>query len=329
MAEGTKNLAELESRTEKRAAGATTTKSTKADIKGKIIEFAWKLKNEGYREATIKAYTCALVTLTNKGANILNPESVKEIIAKQKQWTETSKFNYATFYDAFTKIMGIKWKKPKYRPSESIPFIPLESEIDQLIYGCGKKLSIGLQIIKETAMRVGELYKLKWTDIDPQKNLITVNNPEKGSMSGIYRISQELMSRILSLPKKSEFIFNGSHRSFIANFYTARKRLAEKFANPRLLRITTKTLRHWKATTEYHKTRDLLHVKENVLRHKRVQNTMKYIHIEKAIYGPSNNDEYHVKVATNIKEACELVECGFEYVTGEYSDGGKIFRKRK
>jgi hypothetical protein len=28
------------------------------------------------------------------------------------------------------------------------------------------------------------------------------------------------------------------------------------------------------------------------------------------------------------KEACELIETGFEYVTGEYTDGGKIFRKR-
>ena len=35
------------------------------------------------------------------------------------------------------------------------------------------------------------------------------------------------------------------------------------------------------------------------------------------------------KVAMNVKEATKLTELGFEYVTGEYSDGGKIFRKRK
>jgi hypothetical protein len=35
------------------------------------------------------------------------------------------------------------------------------------------------------------------------------------------------------------------------------------------------------------------------------------------------------KVAMNVKEATELIDLGFEYVTGEYSDGGKIFRKRK
>jgi len=34
-------------------------------------------------------------------------------------------------------------------------------------------------------------------------------------------------------------------------------------------------------------------------------------------------------VAKNVEEAKKLVKVGFEYVTGEYDDGGKIFRKRK
>jgi hypothetical protein len=37
--------------------------------------------------------------------------------------------------------------------------------------------------------------------------------------------------------------------------------------------------------------------------------------------------EYISKVATNAKETCVLVDAGFEYVTGEYADGGKIFRR--
>ena len=55
---------------------------------------------------------------------------------------------------------------------------------------------------------------------------------------------------------------------------------------------------------------------------------MIYIDLEKAIYG-STIDEFIVKVATTVEEACNLVEVGFEYVTGEYTDGGKIFRNRK
>jgi hypothetical protein len=79
---------------------------------------------------------------------------------------------------------------------------------------------------------------------------------------------------------------------------------------------------------EYHCTHDLLYVQQ-ILGHKSIQNTMIYIQYEKALFETSVNDEFTFKVATNIKEACELAEVGFEYLTGEYNNGGKIFRKRK
>jgi len=55
----------------------------------------------------------------------------------------------------------------------------------------------------------------------------------------------------------------------------------------------------------------------------------KYMRIRKLPFIPTEEEVDHVRVARNTKEACELVEAGFEYVTGEYDDGGKIFRKRK
>ena len=110
-------------------------------------------------------------------------------------------------------------------------------------------------------------------------------------------------------------------------FYRQRKRLAYKLSNPRLLKISFTTFRHWKGTTEYHKTKDILHVK-HLLGHKNIQNTMIYIDLETALFNKTN-DGFFVRVAHNVKEACDLVEAGFEYVTGEYNDGGKILRKRK
>jgi len=78
---------------------------------------------------------------------------------------------------------------------------------------------------------------------------------------------------------------------------------------------------------EYHRTRDILYVKK-LLGHKCIQNTLIYIDLETALFH-STNDEFTVRVASNAKEACSLIESGFDYVTGEYSDGGKILRKRK
>jgi len=93
-----------------------------------------------------------------------------------------------------------------------------------------------------------------------------------------------------------------------------------------LKRITFHSLRHWKGTTEYHKTKDIIHVQQ-VLGHRDIKSTMVYINIENAIYGQGQPEEFHVKVAHTLDEACKLVEAGFEYVTN--MEGAKIFRKRK
>jgi len=39
--------------------------------------------------------------------------------------------------------------------------------------------------------------------------------------------------------------------------------------------------------------------------------------------------ETQLAVAKKVEETCKLVEVGSEYVAGEYSDGAKMFRKRK
>jgi integrase len=131
------------------------------------------------------------------------------------------------------------------------------------------------------------------------------------------------------LPKKSERVFGESSlRSLQGTYLKSRKRIAKKLNNPRLARITFRTLRHWKATKEYHRTKDILYV-QKLLGHKNIQNTLIYIDLEKALFNSTNQDEFTVRAAANIGEACSLVEAGFEYVTGDYADGGKIFRKRK
>ena len=81
-------------------------------------------------------------------------------------------------------------------------------------------------------------------------------------------------------------------------------------------------MRHWKATMEYHKTKDILHVK-NLLGHKNIQNTLIYTQLVNF-----ESDEYHARVAEELKEKCELIEAGFEHVATD-PDGTMYFRKRK
>jgi len=105
------------------------------------------------------------------------------------------------------------------------------------------------------------------------------------------------------------------------NFNRQRRRLATKLQNPRLERITFHTLRHWKATMEYHKTKDLLHVKQ-MLGHRRIDSTLVYTQLVNF-----ESNEYHVRTARTVKEACELAKAGFGYFTK--MDDVQIFRQRK
>ena len=318
-----KNLVEVASRTEKRAAGAT--KPTAAEIQGKIIEYSMWLLKQGYAEATIEVRTKHLKTLMKRGANLYDPESVKEVIAKSPVEVNT-KIRYVIAYTIFATMMEIPFIPPKYKQQRKIPWVPLESEVDLLIASCSKKMGTYLQLLKETGMRPGEAWMLEWTDINPKNNTVLLNNPEKGSNPRIFNVSNRCMSILNNLPKKSVKIFGDTllkiHRT---NFRAQRKRVAQKTGNPRISKITFQSLRHLKGTMEYHRTKDILHVMKT-LGHRNINNTLVYIDLENAIF-KMGNDEFTIRVAKTPKEACQLLEVGFDYVGNIH--GEEIFRKRK
>jgi len=73
-------------------------------------------------------------------------------------------------------------------------------------------------------------------------------------------------------------------------------------------------------------TKGILYVKE-FLGHRRLDSTLLYINIEKALFHEANPEEFHVKIAQTPKEMKGLLEVGFEYVCEK--DGLLFFRKRK
>jgi len=303
--------------------------SPKFDLKGKLVAFAWQMEKEGKAAATIKTNTGCLRALMTRGANLLDPESVKGVLAREKAWSPNRKRNVINAYTLLLKFQDLKWEKPKCTVTRGIPFIPTEAEIDALVAGCSTRVATFLQMLKETAMRSGEAVNLEWKDLDTERRILTLNKPEKGSLPRQWnKLTQKLWDMMNALPRQDVRVFGpGSLNSLKANFTRSRARLAFKLQNPRLLQIHFHTLRHWRATLEYHNTKDLLHVRD-FLGHCSASNTEIYVQLDKIIF-QDQDQGYITAVALDVKEAVRLVAVGFEYVTGEYRDGGKLFRKRR
>ena len=87
--------------TQKRDAGAT--KSTKADIKGKIIATAWNMKKQGYAYTTVVTTTRTLKRLAKK-CNLSDPEAVKETLARHDEWTSAYKRYLVNCYNKFVEL---------------------------------------------------------------------------------------------------------------------------------------------------------------------------------------------------------------------------------
>jgi integrase/recombinase XerD len=290
--------------------------------KSKIFELAWHMKKQGYAEATIESYVAILKSLKNKGADLSDPESVKEVIATQQTWSRGRQWNVCKAYTLYLKAQGLTWEKPRYKPVAKIPFIPIEKELDELIAGSSIQLATFLQMLKETGARRGEIYQLRWSNVDFVSKTVRVA-PEKGSNPRLFKMSNKLIYMLSRLPKNSDKIWiYKSAFNLSRGFRKQRRRIASKLGNPRLLKIHFHTFRHWKATTEYVKTKDILYV-QKLLGHKSLKSTLWYTQL----IAIPQNEEFICKTATTVEEAKQLIEAGFTYITK--MDDTQMFRKQK
>jgi integrase len=203
------------------------------------------MEKQGYTRETMRGNIGCLRALQIRNANLLDPESIKTVLAKEQKWSPNRRRNIINSYTLFVKVNGLNWDKPKYQVTRKFPFIPTEAELNALISGCGVKTSTFLLLLKETAMRSGEAKRLEWVNVDTEKNLVTLNDPEKNSNPRMWRVSSELIEMLKMLPKTSTKVFgDGSINSMKSTYMKARKRLATKLQNPTLLNIPFHTFRH-------------------------------------------------------------------------------------
>jgi integrase len=294
------------------------------ETKGLLTKFMAYLEREGYYKDT--CYLRLIEKLAKDGANLLDPEDVKEKIAKHRKksgepWKDSVK-RLATFaYDQFCKMEEIEWKLPHYTQRDSEIYVPDETELDQLIASTySKRMATFLQTLKETFADPGEILRLEWRDI--KDNVISIRYPVKGHLAGSTEVSAKLISMLDRLPKKSKRVFPTCYRTMETSFLQIRKRLAAKLQNPKLLNVSFKSFRHFGGTMIAEYTNGNVLTVKKILRHKSIESSMKYIH---AVH--FKNDDYETATATTQEEILELGKAGFTKF--DERNGVHFYRKLK
>ena len=312
-----RNLAKVETRQEK--AQREGTETDPETTKGLITKFMAYLDKEGYRTT---AYLSLIRLLAIRGADLLDPEDVKEKLAKQS-WKDSVKLVAVSAYKVFAKVHGVQWTPPRYKPEDTLPFVPEESELDQLIATCkSRRMAAYLQTLKETSADPTEALRIEWIDKDDKNRIISIRHPVKGHDARQRKVSGNLIAMLNALPKKSERIFATNYSNMETCFLRVRKRAAKTLQNPRLLKISFRTFRHWGGSMIAHYTHGNVLAVKRALGHKRIENTMKYIHMLHF-----KADEFDVATATSVEDVKKLAAAGFEKI--DEIQGIHVFRRPK
>jgi integrase len=256
--------------------------------------------------------------------NLWDIEAVKQFITNS-EWCNNTKSIVEYAYADWCAFNEFKYKPRKYPRETSIPHVPLEKNIDQLIAGFrNSKYAPLLQLLKESGFRPIEAFRLTPSDFDLEQQILTLNKPAKNSLPRQLKMSDKLTAMITPLIRKTsetQRIWSAKPRHIKRTYQLTRDRIAKKLANLRLKQIKLSSFRHYIGTMTYHKTKDILYT-QRVLGHKNIQNTLVYTHLVNF-----ESDEYVCKIAKSIDEAGKLVEAGFDFVT--QFKGKMLFKKRK
>jgi len=281
------------------------------------------MKKEAYADSTIEAVGKRLRHLS-EFCLLDNSEFVKGFIA-QKDCSPAFKESLAEAYDLYCRANSITWSKPFYERYDRMPKIPSEEKLNMIIANSSKKASLILSMVRDLGTRPIELTWLKVKDIDLQTGIVSITSA-KHCVGRSLRLKPQtlLMLNAHVLRKKlnqNDSLFRMNSSSISNDYRRIRNRLAQKLGDMSLKSIRLYDFRHFKASMEYHRTKDLLHVKQ-LLGHKDLRTTLRYTQL--IDFG---GDEYHSATAKTVEEAAKLIEQGLDFVCD--FDGVKLFRKRK
>jgi len=242
--------------------------------------------------------------LLTRNTKVDDPTAVKKFAASQEKWSNAHKEGAANAYVHYVREYGLSWEKPVYKRPARLPNVPSTEQLNKIIAD-GRKYAFVFSILPDTGLRPVELQRLLLRNIDLEKGVIYPETAKGGNARAL-----RLLPSTLAMLKEyaTKYNFSLAERMFPSTdvsshvFMRIRNRLAERLHEPELKRIRLYDLRHYFATMLYHRTKDILYVKEQ-LGHRRLENTLVYTHL---VGFPK--DECTTAVAKTGDEACKLIE---------------------
>jgi len=189
---------------------------------------------------------------------------VKGFIAN-KQCSNSFKETLIETYDLLMKSLGQTWKKPFCQRYDKLPKIPTEEKINMLISKAKPRMALFLSMSRDLGTRPIELTWLKIRDIDLRKGIVNITSAKHrvGRALKLKTNTLEMLKTYITKKKLNlnDRIFPTESENISETYRRLRNSLADKLQDATFKTIRLYDFRHFKASMEYHKTKDLLHIK--------------------------------------------------------------------
>ena len=187
-------------------------------------------------------------------------------------------YNFASqmgLYDGSNPINQVKMPRVNNKIVRFLSEEELERLLDVLDNWPFRKSAAFVQFALFTGCRRGELFRLKWEDVNLEQAYITLRNP-KGGKTKTIPISEQAVKVLKGLERTSEFVFPGRKGGQLTDFKNPWKRIKKAAGLPDNFRFHD--LRHHFASSLVSAGVDLAIVRE-LLTHKNLEMTQRYAHL--------------------------------------------------
>jgi integrase len=223
----------------------------------------------------VKSFIRFLMKSTNKNGGKYTPATIKHFLVLLRRL-----FTIAETWEQF-KFDGKNPVEKGFIPkldNEIVRYLSDEQQkslFDTLDLWPCKESSAFIKVLIFTGFRRGELFRLKWLDIDFDNSFVTLQKP-KGGKTATLPVNDLAISVFKSIPKNGEYVFPGKAGGERENFKGAWLRIRKQAGLPEYFRLHD--LRHHFASILVSNGIDILTVSK-LLNHKDSTITRKYAHL--------------------------------------------------